>query len=116
MAGGIVLVIALMLLATQLMVQGSTGAWPSITIASEFDVPADRIFSDWTILDRPIHFILYDTQLWIILLFTAALIYWVTDWASEKLGVAAKCAPPPPEPRQETQKKESELADSGTSP
>jgi hypothetical protein len=111
MAGGIVLVIAVMLLVTQLMLQGSSGAWPNITIASELNVPADRVFSDWSILDKPIHFLLFDTQLWIILVFAAALTYWVTDWTSEKLGVAAKVAPPP-----EPQHEKSELADSGTSP
>jgi hypothetical protein len=115
MAAGIVLVIALMLLATQLMVQGRTREWPSITIASELNIPADRVFSDWAILDKPLHFILYDTQLWIILLFTAALIYWVTDWTNEKLGVAAKCAPPP-EPGQEPPPENSDLADRSTSP
>jgi hypothetical protein len=111
MAAGIVLVIAVMLLITQLMVQGSTGAWPSITLASELGIPADRVFSDWIILDKPIHFLLYDTQFWIVLVFVAALIYWVLDWTSEKLGVAAKCAPPP-----EPQPQNSQIADSGASP
>jgi hypothetical protein len=110
MIAGIVFVMGLMLLATQLMGQASTGAWPSITLASEFNIPPDRIFSDWVILNKPIQFILGDVQLWIVLVFTAALIYRVTDWTDEKLSRTAKR--PPPEPPQQT----SELADSGSSP
>ena len=110
MAAGIVCLIGLMLLATQMMGQASTGAWPSITLASELDIPADRVFSGWVILDRPIQFILGDVQLWIVLVFTAALIYWVTDWTSEKLSRIGKRAPPP-----EVAQKRSELADSGNS-
>ena len=111
MAAGIVCLIGLMLLATQLMGQASTGAWPSITLASELDIPADRMFSGWVILDRPIQFILGDVQLWIVLVFTAALIYWVTDWTSEKLSHIGKGAPPP-----ELAQQKSELADRGNSP
>ncbi|HEY6255803.1 MAG TPA: hypothetical protein VIY51_08420 [Xanthobacteraceae bacterium] len=86
MVAGIIIVIALMMLATQLMGLASTGAWPSITLASEFGIPADRVFSDWFILDRPIQFILGGVQLWVVMIFAAALIYWLTDWTSEMLG------------------------------
>ncbi len=108
MLAGIILLIGLMFLATQLMLQGSTGAWPSITVASELGIPADRVFSDWTILEQPIHFILGDVQLWIILVLAAALIYWVMDWTEEKLSRIIGRPPPglPQEPG---------LADSDTS-
>jgi hypothetical protein len=109
MAAGIVLLIGLMFLVTQLMVQASTGAWPSITLASELNIPADRVFSDWIIINRPIQFILGDVQLWIVLVFTAALIYWVTDWTSEQLGRLLTRNAPPGHPQ------EPELADSGKS-
>jgi hypothetical protein len=108
MLAGIVCLIGLMFLATQLMLQGSTGAWPSITVASELGIPADRVFSDWIILDKPIHFILADVQLWIILVLAAALIYWVMDWTEEKLSRLAK-RPSPKLPQGP------ELADSGKS-
>ncbi len=110
MTAGIILLIGLMFLATQLMGQASTGEWPSITLASEFGIPADRVFSDWIVLDRPAQFILGDVQLWIVLVFTAALIYWVTDWTSEQLGRLLAKNAPPGHPQQEP-----ELADSGKS-
>jgi hypothetical protein len=110
MVAGIVLLIGLMLLVTQMMAQGSTGEWPSITIASEFDIPADHVLSDWIILNKPIQFILADVQFWIILVFAAALIYWVTDWTDEKLSRLAKRAPP------ELSQQASGLPDGGTSP
>jgi hypothetical protein len=109
MTAGIVLLIGLMFLVTQLMVQASTGAWPSITLASELNIPADQVFSDWIIINRPIQFILGDVQLWIVLVFTAALIYWVTDWTSEQLGRLLTRNAPPGHPQQP------ELADSGKS-
>jgi hypothetical protein len=113
MAAGVVLLIGLMFLATQLMGQGASGEWPSITIASEFGIPADRVYSGWTILNKPLQFVLSDVQLWIVLVFAAALIYWVMDWTNEKLSrLLAKRALPPKLSEQQT----AELADSGTSP
>ena len=108
MFAGIILLIGLMFLATQLMIQGSTGAWPSITVASELGIPADRVFSDWMILERPIRFILADVQLCILLVLAAALVYWVMDWTDEMLSRIF--GRPPPELAQEP-----ELADSGKS-
>jgi hypothetical protein len=110
MAAGIVLLIGLMVLATQLMGLGAKGEWPSITVASELGIPADRAFSDWVILNRPLQFILGDVQLWIVLVFAAALIYWLTDWTDEQLSRRLSRRAPP-EPSRES----SELADS-TSP
>jgi hypothetical protein len=97
MTAGIVFLIGLMFLATQLMVQGRTGEWPGITLASEFNIPADRVFSDWIILDKPIHFVLDDVQLWIVLVLTAALVYWAMDWTDEQLSRIGRRAPPPPQ-------------------
>jgi hypothetical protein len=111
MIAGILFVSGLMLLATQLMGQASTGAWPGITLGSELNIPADRVFSDWLVLNKPIQFIVGDVQLWVVLIFAAALIYWVTDWTGEMLDrILGGKRPPqtlsPPEP---------ELADSGKS-
>ncbi len=108
MFAGIVLLIGLMFLATQLMIQGSTGAWPSITLASELGISADRVFSDWLILERPIRFVLADVQLWVLLVLAAALAYWMMDWTEEKLSRIIG-RPPPGLPQ------EPELADSDTS-
>jgi hypothetical protein len=107
MTAGIVFLIGLMLLATQLMLQGSTGAWPNITLASELGISADRVFFDWVVLEKPAHFLLHDVQLCIILIFAAALIYWVTDWTAEQLNRLSKRPPSGPQ--------EPELADSGKS-
>jgi hypothetical protein len=108
MLAGIVFLIGLMFLATQLMIQGSTGAWPRITLASELGIPADRVFSDWMILQWPIRFVLADVQLWILLVLAAALVFWVMDWTDEMLHRIF--GRPPPEPAREP-----ELADSGKS-
>jgi hypothetical protein len=110
MTAGIVFLIGLMLLVTQMMGQAGTGQWPSITLASELNIPADRVFSDWIVINRPVQFILGDVQLWIVLVFTAALIYWVTDWTSEQLDRRLAKRAPPELPQQGR-----ELADSGKS-
>jgi hypothetical protein len=110
MTAGILLVTALMLLADQLMGLGRTGAWPGITLASELNIPADRVFSDWLVLNKPIQFILGDVQLWVVLIFAAALTYWVTDWAGEMLDRFLGGKRPLPGLPQEP-----ELADSGKS-
>jgi hypothetical protein len=112
MAAGIVLLIGLMFLVTQLMGQGATGQWPSITIASELGIPPDRIYSDWAILNRPVQFVVGGVQLWIVLVFAAALTYWVTDWTQEHLSRRLSRRPLSPEPAQPS----SEHADSSTSP
>jgi hypothetical protein len=48
-------------------------------------------------------------QLWIVLVFAAALIYWIMDWIAEQLGRLSKRPPPALAPQ------EPELADSGKS-
>jgi hypothetical protein len=86
MLAGIILVTALMMLATQLTGHGATGAWPSITLASQLNIPPDRVLSDWTILDQTIRFVLSQVQLWVVMIFAAGLIYWLMDWTSEMLA------------------------------
>ena len=86
MFAGVIVVTALMMLATQLASQAATGAWPSITLASQLNIPPDRVLSDWTILDQAMRFVLNDVQLWVILILAAGLIYWLMDWTSEMLA------------------------------
>jgi uncharacterized membrane protein len=111
MAAAIVLLIGLMFLVTQLMGQGVTGAWPSITIASELGIPADQVYSGWAILNRPVQFLLGDVQLWVVLVFAAALIYWLTDWTQEQLSRHLSKPAPAPVPTRPSP----ELTDSGPS-
>jgi hypothetical protein len=85
MFAGIIVVTALMMLATQLMGHAATGAWPSITLASQLNISPDRVLSDWTLLDRAIRFLLSGVDLWVLMILAAALIYWLMDWTSEML-------------------------------
>jgi hypothetical protein len=109
MTAAILFLISLMLLVTQLMGLGRTGEWPSITLASELNIPADRVFSDWLVLNKPIQFVLGDVQLWVVLIFAAAVVYWVMDWAGEIRLLGGQRPLPPALPQ------EPELADSGKS-
>ena len=86
MFAGIIVVTALMMLATQLTGQGVTGAWPSITLASPLNIRPDRVLSDWAIFDRAIRFVLSGVELWVVMILAAGLIYWLMDWTSEMLG------------------------------
>jgi hypothetical protein len=85
MLAGIIVVLALMMLAEQLKDQAATGNWPSITLASTLNIPAERVLSDWMILGRAVQFILADVQLWVVMICAAALIYWLMDFTSEML-------------------------------
>jgi hypothetical protein len=84
---GTVLVTAALVLAMQVTQQAGAGAPPSITLASQFGIPADRTFSDWSALDHAIHVLLYDIPVWFLLVLAAAVLYWLTDWTDEKLGL-----------------------------
>jgi hypothetical protein len=95
MIAGIVLVTAILVFAMQVMQQSETGTRPSITIATQFNIPADRAFTDWPIVDQVIHFIINDAQLWILLVLAAAVIYWVLDWIDEKLTDLCRRGSPP---------------------
>jgi len=96
MIAGIIVVIALMMLAEQLQGLAATGAWPSITLASELDIAADRVLSDWTILGQAVQFILRDVQLWVVMICAAALIYWLMDFTSEMLTRLFRVKPSSP--------------------
>jgi hypothetical protein len=96
MLAGIIVVLALMMLAEQLKNQAATGTWPSITLASELNIPADRVLSDWMILGRAVQFILADVQLWVVMICAAALIYWLMDFTSEMLTRLFRAKPSAP--------------------
>jgi len=86
MIAGTVFLIGLMLLITQLMVQGSSGEWPSITLASELALPADQVYSGVIVVDAVVRLVMSEVQLWTILVLAAALIYWLGDFTRETVG------------------------------
>ncbi len=86
MVAGTILLIGLMLLVAQLMAQGATGEWPSITLASELGLPAEGVYSGWMAIDTVLRFHVNEVQLWLVLVFTAAVIYWLVDFADEQLA------------------------------
>jgi hypothetical protein len=92
MIAGIVLVIGLLFLGMQ-MTDPSSNA----TLASEMSIAPDQALTDWAIFNRLIHFILDDIPLAGLLLFAAGVIYWISDWLNEKLGLALTSAPAPVE-------------------
>jgi hypothetical protein len=82
---GTVLVTAVLVLATQVMDQAASGTRTSITLASQLGLPAERTFTDWPVIEPAIHTIVYDVPVWFLLVLTAAVLYWLTDWTDEKL-------------------------------
>jgi hypothetical protein len=96
MIASIFLVTATLIFASQVMAQSETGIRPSLTLASQFAIPSDQAFTSWPIIDRAIHLITDEGQLWILLILTAAVIYWVLDWIDEKLSILYGRAAPAP--------------------
>ena len=86
MVAGTILLTGLMLLITQLMIQGASGAWPSITLASELGWPTDRALAEWVVIDRALRFLVNDVQLWLVLVFAAAMVFWLGDFTHETLA------------------------------
>jgi hypothetical protein len=101
MIAGIVLVAAILVLVVQVMDPSTSGARPDITIASQFNIPADRVFTGWPVLDQPLHVVTDDIQIWILMILAAAVIYWVADWSNEKLSALYKRTPPAAEAKLE---------------
>ena len=89
MIAGIVLVIGLLFLGVQI-----TDPSSNATLASELNILPDQALTDWAILNSSIHFILDDIPLAGLLLFAAGVIYWISDWLNEKLGLTSTPAPP----------------------
>jgi hypothetical protein len=92
---GTVLVTAVLVLAMQVMDQAASGTRPSITLASQLGLPADRTFSDWPVIEPAMHAVLYDMPIWFLLVLAAAVLYWLTDWTDEKLGLLFSRRRPP---------------------
>jgi hypothetical protein len=91
MIAAIVLVIGLLFLGVQI-----TDPSSNITLASLLNIPPDQALTDWAVFNRPIHFILDDIPLAGVLLFAAGVVYWISDWLNEKLGLDRTSAPAPP--------------------
>ena len=91
MIAGVVIVIALLFLGAQFMDPSS-----SVTLASEFHIPANAEFTSWSVVDRPLRAIIYDVPIGSLLLLAGGGLYWVSDWFNEKLGWRFEAAPPAP--------------------
>jgi hypothetical protein len=91
MIAAIVLVIGLLFLGVQIADPSS-----NISLASELNIPPDTAFMNWAILDRPIHLVVHDIPLAGLFLFAAGVIYWMSDWLNEKLGLVREIPAPPP--------------------
>ena len=91
MIAGIVIVIALFFLVMKFMDPSA-----DLTIASEFKLPADMVFTSWSLLDRPLHAIVYDVPIGILLLLAGVGIFWLSDWFNEKVGWQFEGAPSAP--------------------
>jgi hypothetical protein len=91
---GTVLVTAVLVLAMQVMDQAASGTRTSITLASQLNLPADRTFTDWPVIEPAIHTVLYDVPIWFLLVLAAAVLYWLTDWTDEKLTRLYSRRPP----------------------
>jgi hypothetical protein len=98
MIAGIILVTGLLLLASQYF-ESASGGWHGVTLATLFNIPSERAFTGWMLVDNALQFLAHDTEVWIILLFASALVYWVTDFAAEKFGVLIKSHSRPPLPQ-----------------
>jgi hypothetical protein len=99
MIAGTALVTAVLVLAMQVMDPAASGTRPTITLASQFGIPADRTFSDWPGIENLIDAVLNDNPVWFLLVLAAAVLYWLTDWTNEKLGVLfGRPRPRKPEP------------------
>src|SRR5262245_11132558 len=88
MIAGVVIVIGVLFLGAQFMDSSST-----VSLASEFQIPANTEFTNWTILDRPLHAIIFDIPVGCLLLLAGGAIYWISDWFNEKLGWQFEGAP-----------------------
>jgi hypothetical protein len=92
---GTALVTAVLVLAMQVM--AGSGTQPSITLASQFGIPPDRIFTDWPVVQPAIHALVYDIPVWFLLVLAAAVLYWLIDWTDERLGkLFGRSRPPAP--------------------
>jgi hypothetical protein len=80
MIGGVVIVIGLLFLGAQFMDASST-----VSLASEFHIPANHEFTRWATLDRPVRAVVHDIPLGSLLLVVGGGIYWISNWLNEKL-------------------------------
>jgi len=91
MIGGVVIVIGLLFLGAQFMDASST-----VSLASEFHIPANHEFTRWATLDRPVRAVVHDIPLGSLLLVVGGGIYWISNWLNEKLGCQFEAAPSKP--------------------
>jgi hypothetical protein len=91
MIGGVVIVIGLLFLGAQFMDASST-----VSLASEFHIPANHEFTRWATLDRPVRAVVHDIPLGSLLLVAGGGVYWISNWLNEKLGCQFEAAPSGP--------------------
>ncbi|MEY9419141.1 hypothetical protein ABIF69_005583 [Bradyrhizobium japonicum] len=89
-----------------------TGTWPSYALGSQLGVPADLAPTHWVIVDRLIHYVLFDVETAFVVLICVGLMVPIKEWlgrdpvkrpvkpagASAVISGAAPYAPPAPVP------------------
>jgi hypothetical protein len=60
-----------------------TGKWPSYTIASQFNLPSELQLTHWVMVDRAIHYVLFDAETAVVLLGIAIAVFPVKSWLDD---------------------------------
>jgi hypothetical protein len=78
--GDVIAFCALLGLGYQAVQWLQTGRWPSYTLGSHLHVPVDFQPTHWIIVDRLIHFVLFDIETAFVLIMAAGLAVPIKEW------------------------------------
>lgn len=75
-----------------------TGKWPSYTLGSELGLPLDFQPTHWVVVDRLIHYVLFDVEAALVALACVGLAMPIKDWLGRNRGRPARLSAAPTGP------------------
>ena len=76
----------------QVVQWAQTGKWPSYTLGSQLGIPSDFQPTHWVIVDRLIHYVLFDVETVFVVLICAGLASPIREWLERNTTPAKKPA------------------------
>lgn len=91
-AGEVVALGALLGLGYQALQWAQTGKWPSYVLGAQLDIPVDFQPTHWVVVDRLIHYLLFDVEAALVALICAGLALPIKEWLGRDRGSVVRPA------------------------
>ena len=79
----LIIIGAVIMLGFQAVSWLQTGAWAPHTFASQFNIAPDALLTHWVMIDRAVHYLLFDTEAAVVVLAVGLVVAPIKGWLED---------------------------------